>query len=183
MAERAVVPVTGRLLASLVVAICALAAPPPSQAATATTYEPPFALGPSGGDSRGLSSAEPDGRVTVARAYPAPGPISCPGDGHFATLQVVHEAKGSLRSVTAEFTDALVDPFVYVSVGVRDATGRWIGSKKVGGATGSGDVVVPVRWDRSVKLPLQVQFGLELSTACPHADAGTLRFTRLTLSR
>ena len=174
---------TRRLVAAAVIALCAVTAAPPSQAATVATYEPPFALGPTGGDNRGVASAEPEGRVLVARAYPAPGPISCPGDGHFATLQVAHKAKGAVRSVTAEFTDALVDPFVYVSVGVRDATGRWIGSKKVGGATGSGEVVVPVRWDRSVKLPLQVQFGLELSTACPHADAGTLRFTKLTLSR
>src|SRR3546814_840394 len=120
---------------------CAL----PISTPASTTYEPPFALGPAGGDNRGISSAEPDGRVTVARAYPAPGPISCPGDGHFATLQVVHKAKGSIRTVTAEFTDALVDPFVYVSVGVRDARGRWVGSMKVGGAQGSGEIVVPVR--------------------------------------
>ena len=177
------VTVSRRLLAWLVVVLCALAVAPGATAApAATTYEPPFALGPSGGDSRGMRSAEPEGRVTVARAYPAPGPISCPGDGHFATLQVVHKAKGALRAVTAEYTDALVDPFVYVSVGVRDATGRWIGSSKVGGAQGSGEVVVPVRWDRTVRPPLQVQFGLELSTACPHADAGTLRFTKVTLS-
>jgi hypothetical protein len=177
--------VSRRLLAAVVVALCAVTAAPASHAAPATgaaTYEPPFALGPSGGDDRGISSAEPDGRLLVARAYPAPGPISCPGDGHFTTLQVVHKAKGSIRKVTAEFTDALVDPFVYLSVGVRDATGRWIGSTKVGGAQGSGEVVVPVRWDRSVRLPLQVQFGLELSTACPHADAGTLRFTKVTLA-
>ncbi len=178
------VAVSRRLLAAVAVLVCALTGAPASHAAPAsTTYEPPFALGPTGGDNRGISSAEPDGRVTVARAYPAPGPISCPGDGHFATLQVVHKAKGSIRTVTAEFTDALVDPFVYVSVGVRDARGRWIGSTKVAGAQGSGEVVVPVRWDKSVRLPLQVQFGLELSTACPHVDAGTLRFTQVTLSR
>src|SRR3546814_8196466 len=51
---------------------CAL----PISTPASTTYEPPFALGPAGGDNRGISSAEPDGRVTVARAYPAPGPIS-----------------------------------------------------------------------------------------------------------
>lgn len=167
--------------AGLAVAAALLAVPTSSTAAPATTYEPPFALGPSGGD-RGYASAEPDGRVVVARAYPAPGPISCPGGGSYATLVVNHKDRKPVRTVTAAFTDALVDPFVYVSVGVRDATGRWIGSVKTGGATGSGQTVVPVRWDSTVRPPLQVVLGLELSTACPHADAGMLRFTSVTVS-
>lgn len=171
----------GRLLAAAAVALGVLAGAGPSGAAPATTYQAPFELGPSGGDNRGMSSAEPDGRVLVARAYPAPGPISCPGGGSYATLQVVHADRRPVRSVTASFTEALVDPYVYVTVGVRDATGRWIGSRKTGGAQGSGDIVVPVRWDRTIRPPLQVQFGLELSTACPHADAGTLRFTKVTV--
>jgi hypothetical protein len=89
---------------------------------------------------------------------------------------------GPVRKVTAAYTQALVDPYVYVTVGVRDATRRWIGSKKVSGLTGSGSVVVPIRWDRTVRGPLQVVFGLELSTACPHADAGTINFTSVTVS-
>ena len=172
----------GRRAVLALLAVAALLGPAtPSGAAPATTYEPPFALGPSGGD-RGYASAEPGGRVTVARGYPMIGPISCPGGGSYATLLVAHKDKAPVRSVTASFTEALVDPFVYVSVGVRDATGRWIGSVKTGGAQGSGEIVVPVRWDRTVRPPLQVLFGLELSTACPHLDAGTIRFTSVTVS-
>lgn len=171
-----------RAALALLVGAALLGPAAPSGAAPSTTYEPPFAIGPSGGDSRGYASAEPEGRVTVARAYPMIGPISCPGGGSYATLVVQHPDKAPVRSLTASYTDALVDPFVYVTVGVRDATGRWIGSRKTGGAQGSGDIVVPVRWDRTVRPPLQVHFGLELSTACPHADAGTLRFTSVTVS-
>jgi hypothetical protein len=164
-----------RLIAAAVVAVGLIGLPTPSGAAPSKTYAPPFALGPSGGDSDGYQSADPQGRITVARMYPVPGPISCPGQGHYATLTVVHK-------VSASYTEALVDPFVYVSIGVRDATGRWIGSRKIGGATDSGTFDVPVRWDATVHGPLQVIFGLELSTACPHADAGTMRFTSLRVS-
>jgi hypothetical protein len=171
-----------RLLAASVVVAGLVLLQAPSSAAPAKTYAPPYALGPAGGDSDGYQSADPQGRVTVMRMYPAPGPISCPGEGHYATLKIVHKVTAPVRKVTAAYTEALVDPYVYVSVGVRDATGRWIGSVKQGGATDSGTVVVPVRWDATVRGPLQVIFGLELSTACPHADAGTIRFTSVSVS-
>jgi hypothetical protein len=169
-----------RVLAAALLALGLLAIP--SGAAPSKTYAPPFALGPTGGDAEGYASADPQGRVTVMRVYPAPGPISCPGAGHYATLKVTHKLTGPVRRVTAAYTQALVDPYVYVTVGVRDATRRWIGSKKASGLIGDGTVVVPIRWDKTVRGPLQVVFGLELSTACPHADAGTINFTSITVS-
>ena len=170
------------LLAAAVAVVSLVALQAPSHAAPSKTYGPPFALGPSGGDADGFKSADPGCRIIVGRMYPAPGPISCPGGGQYATFKVVHKVTGPVRRVSAAYTEALVDPFVYVSVGVRDATGRWIASRKVGGAIDSGTFVVPVRWDSTVRGPLQVIFGLELSTACPHADGGTIRFTSLTVS-
>lgn len=169
-----------RALVAVLLATAVLALP--SGAAPARTYPPPFAIGPTGGDSDGFASADPKGRVTVLRLYPAPGPISCPGDGHYATLKVVHKLTAPVRKVSVAYTQAFVDPYVYVSVGIRDATGRWIGSKKAPGLTDSGNIVVPVRWDKTVRGPLQVIFGLELSTACPHADAGTINFASVTVS-
>jgi hypothetical protein len=171
-----------RLVAAALAAAGLVALQAPSTAAPAKTYAPPFALGPTGGDSRGYASADPQGRITVGRVYPAPGPISCPGDGHYATFKVVHKVTAPVRKVRAAYTEALVDPYVYVTIGVRDASGRWIASRKTGGATDSGTFDLPVHWDRTVRGPLQVIFGLELSTACPHADAGTIRFTSLTVS-
>jgi hypothetical protein len=169
-----------RALLATLLALGVLAVP--SGAAPAKTYAPPFVLGPSGGDADGYASADPQGRVTVMRIYPAPGPISCPGAGHYATLKVRHKVTGAVRKVSAAYTQAVVDPYVYVTVGIRDASRRWIGSRKVSGLVGDGTVVVPIRWDRTVRGPLEVVFGLELSTACPHADAGTINFRSITVS-
>ena len=171
-----------RALAAGLVAVGLLGLVGPSSAAPAKTYTAPFAIGPSGGDSDGYASADPQGRVTVFRVYPAPGPINCPGAGHFANLKVVHKLTGPVHKVTAAYDTTLVDPYVHVSVSVRDATGRYIGNAKPAGATGSGSIDVPVRWDSTVKGPLQILFGLEIATACPHVDGGTINFTSVTVS-
>ena len=41
------------------------------------------------------------------------------------------------KKVTAAYDQALVDPYVHVTVGVRDATGRWLGNTKPAGLTNS----------------------------------------------
>ncbi|MDT7539185.1 MAG: hypothetical protein QOI82_2770 [Actinomycetota bacterium] len=171
-----------RVLAGALVALGLIAFQGPSTAAPSKTYVAPFAIGPSGGDSDGYASADPQGRVTVFRAYPAPGPINCPGAGHFANLKVMHKLTGAVHKVTAAYDTTFVDPYVHVSVSVRDATGRFIGNAKPAGATGSGSIAVPVRWDNTVRGPLQITFGLEVATACPHVDGGTINFTSVTVS-
>jgi hypothetical protein len=171
-----------RVLAGVLVAVGLLALPASSTAAPSKTYVAPFAIGPSGGDADGYASADPQGRVTVFRAYPMVGVINCPGAGHYATLKVVHKATGPVHKVSAAYDTTLVDPYVHVSVGVRDATGRWIGLAKPAGLTNSGTIDVPVRWDSTVRSPLQVIFGLEIATACPHVDGGTINFTSVTVS-
>jgi hypothetical protein len=171
-----------RVLTAAVAVLALLALQGPSSAAPSKTYTAPYAVGPSGGDSDGYASADPQGRVTVFRMYPAPGPINCPGAGHFATLKVVHKLTGPVRKVTAAYDQALVDPYVHVTVGVRDATGRWLGNVKPAGLTNSGTIVVPVRWDKTVRGPLQVLFGLEIATACPHVDGGTINFTSVSVA-
>ena len=171
-----------RILTAALAAVALLALQGASTAAPSKTYTAPFAIGPSGGDSDGYASADPQGRVTVFRAYPMVGVINCPGAGHYATLKVVHKLTGPVHKVTAAYDQALVDPYVHVSVGVRDATGRWIGNTKPAGGLDSGSIVVPVRWDSTVRGPLQVIFGLEVATACPHIDGGTINFTSVTVS-
>ena len=172
----------GRRLVLLAAAAAVVALPATSHAAPSKTYSAPFAVGPAGGDNLGFRSADPNGQVMVGRVYPMVGPISCPGGGAYADLKVVHKDRAKVKKVSASYTQALIDPYVYLSVGVRDATGRWIGLVKPAGLTDSGNLVVPVRWDRSVRGPLQVIFGLEIATACPHADAGTINFTSVTVS-
>jgi hypothetical protein len=186
VAERAVGtvmrPLMSRVLAAAVAGVALLALQGPATGAPAKTYKAPFAIGPSGGDSDGYASADPQGRVTVFRMYPAPGVINCPGEGHYATLKVVHKLTGPVRKVTVAYEQALVDPYVHVSVSVRDAAGRYIGNEKPAGLTNSGTIVVPVHWDKAVRGPLQVIFGLEIATACPHVDGGTINFTSVTVA-
>ena len=170
------------MIAPLGIAFWLIALQVPSGAASSTTYKAPFSIGASGGDRFSYHSAAEDGRIVVARAYPLVGPVSCPSGGAYANLFVRHAGSAPVAQVTAAYTQAVVDPYVYLTVGVRDVTGSWIGSTKVAGVMGSGVVTVPVRWDSKVRGPLQVVFGLELSTACPHADAGTVQVTSVTVS-
>ena len=159
----------------------------PSSAARTTSYEAPFAMGPTGGDRYSYVSADPSGDITMARAYPAPGPISCPGKAGYANLSVKHKATSAVKSVTVDYANATVEPFTYLTILVRDAKGGWLGGKKLGGANGAGSIVVPVSWGNraaSAKKPqpIEVLFGLEMSSACPSANGGTIRYTNVTVT-
>ena len=160
----------------------------PSSAARTTSYAAPYAAGPSGGDQWSYVSADPEaGTMMMGRAYPAPGPISCPGRAGYANFSVKHKATAPLRSVTVAYEDAFVEPFTYLTVLVRDAKGAWMGGRKVGGASGSGEIVVPVSWgNRAASArkpqPVEILFGLEMSSACPSADGGTIRYAKVTVT-
>jgi hypothetical protein len=56
-----------RVLTATVAVLALLALQGPSTAAPSKTYTAPYAVGPSGGDSDGYASADPQGRVTVFR--------------------------------------------------------------------------------------------------------------------
>src|SRR5687768_1834424 len=92
---------------------------------TSKTYQPPFAAGPQGGDSFSYRSANTaDGRVLVGRAYPVFNPIQCGPGGAFARLQVDHTITSPITKVSATFTDAVVDPYTFVSLALRDSKGK-----------------------------------------------------------
>lgn len=176
-----------RLLSTGVLAVLAIALLALSGSSD-TTYEPPFALGPSGGDDSNVVQAEEDGRVTVARAYPHPGGIGCPGRAGYARLQVTHEASAPVEAVEVAFTEAVVDPYAFVVADVQTADGTYLGSRQQRGLiAGDGALTIPVDWpagltDGADAVELTIQFGVQLSGACPAADAGTVRFTEVTVS-
>ena len=146
------------------------------------TYSAPFELGPKGGDTYNLVQAEPGGRITVARLDPRPGAISCNAKAGYARLLVHHDVTAPVASVTVAFTEALADPYVVVSAGVRDQNGRWIGFAHQRGAAGDGafDITLePV--DETAPTALTIEFGLAVSSACPTVDGGTVRFTQVTV--
>lgn len=148
------------------------------------SYTAPFRLGPSGGDRFSYHSAGRDGTVTVVRAYPAASAINCGQGAPYAKLLVRHEATAPVRRVVVSYSDAAVDPYTFVTVGLRersDTDGRWYGTAvRRGAVTGDGRIVLhPDRQSGDFPRTLVVEFGLQQSGACPSADGGTIRFTRV----
>ena len=150
----------------------------------AKTYEAPFRVGPSGGDDFNYVSASEDGTVTAVRAYPLPpAGVRCSGSAGWATLRVDHKSRQRLRSLRAAYTNAAVDPYTFVTLSAKIGN-RYIGSKQVRGPlTGDGEVAVPLRWPTGKRTrTVKVQFGLQLTSACPAVDGARVQFTSVTFS-
>lgn len=177
------------MLAGLIAALALGLVGAPASADGETSYAPPYDEGPSGGDAVSHSQRSDDGRIAIVRATPHPGGISCPGDGAFAKWQVDHELTGPVETITVQYSEAAIDPFVFVLLSARRADGEWLGSEQVRGPlVGDGEVALtldPALFDDGTLAPgevLTIQFGLEMASACPHVNAGTARFTELTVS-
>ena len=65
-------------------------------------------------------------------------------------------------------------------MGVKDGN-RYLGSKEVRGAIfGSGKLVVPLSLGRAEPgSTLRIDFGVEVSSACPNVDGATAQFDRV----
>lgn len=170
------------LLLTTVLVLVSLAA----TGSSADSYTAPYPLGPSGGDSYNVVRADDDGRIVVGRASPVPGAISCNSAGGYATFEIVHEATDPVTSVTVDYSGAAVDPYVFVSILVIDDDGAFLGNlKRRGIIVADGSFAVPVDWPAEAThrvRSIRIQFGLELTTACPSADAGTMRFDAVTVA-
>lgn len=165
-----------------------LAAVLPASAAPAKagkTYAAPFKVGPNGGDSFSYHSASSDGTVTVGRVYPIPGAINCTKGGPYAMLYVDHKATKPVHKVVVSYTNAAVDNFTFALLSLRDTQhNRWFGTTTARGfISGSGTITLtPDKQSGSFPRTLRIQFGLQQSSACPNADAGTIQFTKVQVS-
>jgi hypothetical protein len=167
------------LLAALIVAGMAVA-PTASGHGKKTTYGPPYKAGPSGGDEFNYVAADPEtGEVTVLRAFPGiPPVVGCepePSAG-WAMLRAPHKVHARIKKVTVAFEGQL-DPYAWVTAGVRDAKGRWLGVQKFQGPhTGAGEVVVRLNEQPKKHSTVTVEFGLQLGDACPQAGGASATF-------
>jgi hypothetical protein len=155
---------------------------PASAGTDGKSFQAPFKVGSTGGDSFSYHSAGSDGSVTVARVYPIPGAINCTKGGPWAMLYVEDKATKPIKKVVVSYDSAAVDNFTFILVSLRDpAQKRWYGTKSVRGfVAGSGSVtLVPDKQDGKFPRTLRVQFGLQQSSACPNADAGSIQFTKV----
>jgi hypothetical protein len=176
-----------RLLVAVGAAGALVTMAPAEAAPKKHVYSAPFKVGPSGGDQFSYHSATADGTVTVARVYPIPGAINCTKGAPYAKLLVQFRATHPVHKVVATYDSALVDPFTFVQLALRDTkrgTHNWYGMKTVRGAlTGSGIVTLkPYMNEGHFPKTLVVEFGLNQSSACPNADEGTLHFSKIEVS-
>ena len=123
-------------------------------------------------------------RATEAQIATGPG-------GAYARYEVEHTLTGPVSAVTADFTEPAVDQFVFAVLSVRDADGRWLGSAQQRGPLLVEDGSLGVDLDPALFAGedgleagdvLRIQFGLEMASACPHVNGGTVRFTQLSVS-
>jgi len=171
--------------AVVVTAVGSLLAVNPASAASQKTYQAPFKVGSSGGDAWSYHSASAAGTVTVGRVYPIPGAINCTKGGPWAMLYVDHKATKPVHKVVISYTSGAVDNFTFALLSLRDPQqGRWYGTKSVRGfIEGSGTITLkPDHQAGKFPRTLRIQFGLQQSSACPNADAGTIQFTKVQVS-
>jgi len=180
-----------RVMAWVAAGVVLTLAGSPATADNGATYQPPYAAGPSGGGAGSYTDLGEDGRVFIGRLYPVPGPLNCPPGGAYARYEVEHTLTGPVSAVTADFTEPAVDQFVFAVLSVRDADGRWLGSAQQRGPILVDDGALGVDLDPALFTGddalepgevLVIQFGLEMASACPHVNGGTVRFTQLSVS-
>lgn len=165
----------------LLLAVLALAAPALSRA-DGGTYTAPYAMGPQGGDQFNRIEADPaTGEMSILRYSvnaPFSGGLGCGGQGGFVFFAVSHDATDPVTSVTVSYTDALVGPYAFVNVGVRQGDGFLDGEVQRGIITEAGSVTVDL--PQPAIGALTVWFGLQVSSACPPAppvEGAMLTFT------
>ncbi|MGH2736642.1 MAG: hypothetical protein ACRDKZ_13765 [Actinomycetota bacterium] len=175
--------VAASLLACLaLVAVVATLFVAPAQAGKQKgTYAPPYKNGPQGGDDFNHVYRDADsGTMGVLRIYPGVPPVvGCapePSAG-WSMFRVTHTVTRPVSTVTIVF-DGMLDPYTWVTGGVRDGRGEWLGVAKLQGPhSGAGRLKVklfdrPQRGER-----VTVEFGLQLGDACPQLGGGTAEFS------
>lgn len=147
------------------------------------TYGAPYEEGPTGGDRWSMQRANADdGRIVVGRVYPIFNPISCAPGGSMAKLQVIHKVGKRMKSVTADFTDAGLDQYSFVTVAVKDRKGKWLAStRQRGPIVGGGSITAKMFGKVKRGQKVTIQFGLESASACPNATGAMAKFTQVTV--
>ncbi|MGH2760633.1 MAG: hypothetical protein ACRDKJ_13875 [Actinomycetota bacterium] len=175
----------GRIAALAAVAIASSSLAPAAHAGRAvTTYRPPYAPGPAGGDEYNVVHRdEASGRIAIGRVFPGiPPVIGCvpEPDAGWATFRVGLGAGTKVRSVVLD-VDSLLDPYSWVTLSPR--TKRvWLGTTKLQGPVGGAERLT-LRLHRSTpaREPLMIEFGVQLGDACPQIGAAMATFPGVTV--
>jgi hypothetical protein len=159
---------------------------PGAHAATSSkTYQPPYKVGPAGGDAYNFTYRDAGtGRMAVARTFPGINPIvGCypAADAGWATFDVSHRVSRSISSVSLHF-DGVLDAYSWVTLTVR-AKRRWLGVRKFQGPFGGQDQELTLKLRRTARHgePVMIEFGVQLGDACPQAGLASVQFPSLTV--
>ena len=148
-------------------------------------HEPPYKAGPTGGDEFNRVEADPSsGSMAVLRTFPGVPPVvGCtpePAAG-WAMFRVKHDVKQPVSRVSVAYTAAL-DAYSWITVGVRDSKGEWLGVKKLQGPlAGQGDVTAKLFDKPSRGETITIEFGLQLGDACPQVGTAAAMFPSVTV--
>jgi plastocyanin len=173
------------LVAACTAAVGIVVSPTLLDASAPGTYTAPFQAGPKGGDQYNVVNEQPaQGRVSIARAYPFPGAFNCAGQGGFASLRVSPAVPQSTSSVTVHYSaETALDAYSWITLLVRDGSGNWLGGvQRRGPLAGPGALGATLATTMPQGSVITVQFGLQVASACPNVDGGTVQFSSVTLS-
>jgi hypothetical protein len=166
----------------LIIAALSLVVPVNGHAAP-KTFQPPYVAGAQGGDTyNNISADASNGQMRIIRYYPIPtsAGLGCDGKAGFANFEVSYDAETPVKTVTIAYDSAIVDPYTWVNVGVRQGE-TYIRSTPAplrGPLLGSGTITQTL--DTPTAGPLTVWFGMQLASACPNIGGGLLTFTSVT---
>jgi plastocyanin len=149
------------------------------------TYTAPFQAGPSGGDQYNVVREMPaQGRVAVLRAYPFPGAFNCAGQGGFADLRLTTVVPTATSSVALHYgAETAVDAYSWITLLVRDSGGSWLGGvQRRGPLAGPGVLSTGLASTVPAGSLITVQFGMQVASACPNVDGGTVQFSSVVLN-
>jgi hypothetical protein len=162
------------------VALLALAAPAPAGKGKSSTHKPPYKMGPSGGDEFNYVHQDPEsGEIFVGRLFPGVPPVvGCTPEpaAAWGMLRTKHHVLDRVDSVVVNFEGA-IEAYAWVTAGVRDERGGWLGVKKMQGPhAGAGKLVVKLHRRPRMHSQITIEFGLQLGDACPQVGGALASF-------
>jgi hypothetical protein len=162
------------------VAVVALAAPAPAGKGKSSVHKPPYKMGPSGGDEFNFVHQDPQaGEILIGRLFPGiPPVVGCAPEpaAAWGMLRTQHHVTDRVDSVTVNFEGA-IEAYAWVTAGVRDQRGEWLGVKKLQGPhAGAGKLVVKLHDRPKMGSDVTIEFGLQLGDACPQVGGAAASF-------
>lgn len=176
--------VVGSLVAALVLSTFGFEAAGAGKRRGPFRYQPPYKLGPQGGDQYNEVHADREtGQITIVRTFPWPGSFGCipESEAAWANFEVIHrKRKRPARRVIVKYENAELDGYGWITLFVRNKKGRWLGSDAVQGPLvgATGKIKTRVR-KRGRTGKIRIQFGLQVASACPQAEAMHVAFPKV----